>query len=43
VISENIVVLPAPLGPIRPWIVPAWTEKLASLTATTPPKVRVTP
>ena len=30
------VLLPAPLGPISAWIVPARTVKLTSLTATTP-------
>src|SRR5258707_15885046 len=33
------VVLPAPLGPIRPVIVPASTEKVAPSRARTPPKL----
>ncbi len=32
-----MVLLPAPLGPIRPTISPAFTLKLTSLTATRPP------
>src|SRR5215216_2306528 len=41
VIRLNIVVLPAPLGPIRPRISPALTSKLTLSTATRPPKRRV--
>ncbi len=43
VIRLNIVVLPAPLGPIRPRISPALTSKLTLSTATRPPKRRVAP
>ena len=43
VIRLNIVVLPAPLGPIRPKISPALTSKLTLSTATRPPKRRVAP
>ena len=37
----NNVVLPAPFGPIRPTISPATTWNVTSLTATSPPKRRV--
>src|SRR3954470_22227261 len=36
--SENSVVLPAPLAPMSPQISPAPTLKLTSRTASTPPK-----
>ena len=39
----NIVVLPAPFGPISPKISPIVTSKLTSLTAISPPKRRVAP
>ena len=39
----NSVVLPAPLGPIRPTISPGRTSKLTLLTATRPPKRRTRP
>ena len=39
----KMVLLPAPLGPIRATISPARTPKLTSLTATSPPKVLRTP
>src|SRR3954465_13097825 len=42
VMTLKSVVLPAPFGPIRPVIVPGSTEKLAPLTAVTPPKRTVT-
>src|SRR4051812_44667932 len=34
----SAVVLPAPFGPMRPWIVLGWTVKLTSCSAWTPPK-----
>src|SRR5579864_5031226 len=34
----NSVVLPAPLGPIRPFTAPAWTCRLTSWSACSPPK-----
>src|SRR5450759_4197833 len=37
-IRFNIVVFPAPLGPIKPTTSPSATEKLTSLTAASPPK-----
>jgi hypothetical protein len=37
------VVLPAPLGPMRPTISPSWTCMLTSSTAVRPPKRIVTP
>ena len=40
---SNSVVLPAPLGPIRPHTSPAKKSVLTSLTATTPPKRTVIP
>ena len=43
VMASMKVVLPAPFGPIRPRISPAWSSKLTSLTATSPPKRRVAP
>ena len=39
----NIVLLPAPLGPINPKISPALTSKLTLLTAIRPPKRRSMP
>ncbi len=39
---SNMVVLPAPLGPIRPRISPRRTSKDTSLTASSPPKRRTT-
>ncbi len=42
VIRLNIVVLPAPFGPIRPAISPSLTSNETSSTATMPPNVRVT-
>src|SRR5688500_13806914 len=39
----NSVVLPAPLGPIRPVMPPRWTSRWSTDTAVRPPKVRVTP
>ncbi len=36
------VVLPAPFGPMIPWIAPALTTRLASSTALSPPKACVT-
>ena len=38
VIMLTIVVLPAPLGPIRPMILPAGTSMFTLSDATTPPK-----
>ena len=35
----KIVVLPAPLGPISPWISPASMSKLTRSTARSPPKL----
>src|SRR5271168_3764313 len=40
---RNIVVLPAPSGPTRLKISPGRTEKLRSRTATTSPKLRLSP
>src|SRR5512146_2801538 len=34
----NIVVFPAPLGPMSPTTSPSFTEKLTSFTAASPPK-----
>src|SRR6516225_10642091 len=42
-IRLSVVDLPDPLGPIKPWIVPASTTMDALSTATTPPKVLPTP
>src|SRR3972149_2444067 len=39
----NSVVLPAPLGPIRPTISPWFTWKSTRVTAASPPKCLVTP
>src|SRR3954470_10391978 len=39
----NSVVLPAPLGPIRPVIPPRWISRWSTATAVRPPKVRVMP
>ena len=39
----NSVVLPAPLGPIRPQMSPFFTSKLTPSSATMPPKRTVTP
>src|SRR5690554_1564629 len=39
----NSVVLPAPLGPIRAVILPRWTSRWSTSTATMPPKARCTP
>ncbi len=38
----KVVVLPAPLGPMRPRISPAASEKVSSFTATRPPNLRLT-
>src|SRR3954447_10115261 len=38
----NSVVLPAPLGPIRPVMPPRWISRWSTDTAVRPPKVRVT-
>src|SRR6185437_5267963 len=43
VIRLNIVVLPAPFGPMKPRISPAPISKLTSLTAMSPPNRRVAP
>src|SRR5262249_20958028 len=43
VIRLKTVLLPAPLGPMRPWIDPAATVIGRSATACTPPKRRETP
>ena len=40
---SKIVVLPAPLGPMRPRISPGWSENVTSLTARIPPKRFVRP
>ena len=40
--QSNSVVLPAPLGPMRPQISPAANETLTSERARTPPKAMVT-
>src|SRR5690242_8049712 len=42
VMTLTSVVLPAPLGPIRPWIVPCSTPSDTPSTACTPPKWRRT-
>src|SRR3954466_14825770 len=42
VMTLNSVVLPAPFGPMSPVIVPGCTEKVAPLTAVTPPNRTVT-
>src|SRR5882672_5886697 len=42
VIALKAVVLPAPLGPMRPRISPSYRVKLTSSSATTPPKRSVT-
>ena len=42
-IRLNSVVLPAPLGPISPWISPVSTVSETSFTATSPPNRRVSP
>src|SRR6267378_1905823 len=42
VITLTRVVLPAPLGPMRPWIAPSSTSSDTPSTACTPPKWRVT-
>ena len=39
---ENVVVFPAPLGPMRPYTEPAATVRLSSDTAAIGPKVFVT-
>src|SRR3954453_22943287 len=39
----NSVVLPAPLGPIRPVMPPRWISRCSTATAVRPPKVRGTP
>src|SRR5439155_2175277 len=39
----NTVLLPAPLGPMRPWIAPSVTTMERSATAARPPKRRDTP
>ena len=41
VITLKAVVLPAPLGPMRPMISPLFTSRLRSSTATTPPNCMV--
>src|SRR5450830_10003 len=43
VIALNSVVLPAPFGPIKPVVLPRFTEKLAPSSACSPPKVARTP
>src|SRR4051794_3927560 len=42
VMTLNVVVLPAPLGPIRPVICPRRAERLTSLTALMPPNLTET-
>ena len=37
------VVLPAPFGPMMPWMAPSATVRLTSSTALRPPKARTTP
>src|SRR4051794_28243622 len=43
VITAKRVVLPAPLGPMKPWILRSETSKLTSFKAATPPKYFVSP
>src|SRR6516225_6370842 len=42
VMTLNSVVLPAPFGPIRPVISPAWARSDTSANAATPPKFTLT-
>ena len=43
VMRLKAVVLPAPLGPMRPWMQPLGRLRLKSLTARRPPKALVAP